>query len=413
MTSICDVIVIGGGMVGLATAYHLARRGARTLVLEAGDLGGGSSGACTGRVQVAEGHLDPLNLRLIREGLARLETLEAELDADFEFHRVGFLALIDAPHLWDQWTGRAAALTAAGIPTRMLDQAELRRAEPYLNAERFLGAAYTREGLLDPFRFCAAYACAARRHGAALRPHTPVTAMQVQGQRVVAVEAGGQRFSASHVAVMAGAWTASLLRMAGVSLPIRHTHAEAFITEPVALPLENTVELASFYETIHGKDRAVSVGFSRHANGTLLVTEAVFKSAELHRRSSAWGLAAMAADLARLYPVLAGVQVVRGWGIPTPFTPDDEPAIGWVPGRDNLFVAAAFMQTITAVPLICDWMAGMLVGEPPPADLGLFAPARLSGNELSEISEPQKDECSCEQLASISPARQRGADHHC
>ncbi len=374
-----DVIIIGGGMVGLATAYHLARRGARVLLLEAGELGGGSSGACTGRAQVAEGHLDPLNLRLIREGLARLETLETELDYAFEWHRIGFLALIDAQHLWDEWTGRAAALTAAGIPTRMLDQADLRRVEPHLNADSFLGAAYAVEGLLNPFRFCAAYARAARRHTATLRPHTPVTAMQTAGQRVLAVEAGGERYAADTVAVMAGAWTAPVARLAGVALPIRHTHAEAFVTEPVALRLANTVELASFYETIHGKERAVSVGFSQHRGGTLVVTEAVFKSAELHRRSSAWGLAAVAADLARLYPALAGVRVVRGWGIPTPFTPDDEPVIGWAPGCDNLFVAAAFMQTITAVPLICDWMAGMILGEPPPVDLGLFAPARFVG----------------------------------
>jgi len=384
MTNTYDAIIIGGGMVGLATAYHLARRGAHTLLLEASDLGGGSSGACTGRAQVAEGHLDPLNLRLIREGLARLETLQDELDAEFEFHRIGFLALIDAPHLWDAWVARASALAAAGIPAEMLDQKALRRAEPLLNAERFLGAACAREGLLDPFRFCAAYARAARRYGATLRPHTPVTALHVAGSRIAAIEAGAECFAADRVAVMAGAWTARVARLAGVDLPIRHTHAEAFITEPVALPLHNTIQLASFYETIHGKDRAVSVGFSRHANGSLLVTEAVFKSAELHRRSSAWGLATVAADLVRLYPALAGVNVVRGWGIPTPFTPDDEPVVGWAPGVDNLFVAAAFMETITIVPLICDWIAGMIIGEPPPADLGLFAPARFSGNEPLE-----------------------------
>jgi glycine/D-amino acid oxidase-like deaminating enzyme len=67
-----DVIVIGGGMLGLSTAYHLARRGARILLVQADDLGGGTSAACSGRAQVAEGHLDPLNLRLVSEGLGRL-----------------------------------------------------------------------------------------------------------------------------------------------------------------------------------------------------------------------------------------------------------------------------------------------------------------------------------------------------
>jgi glycine/D-amino acid oxidase-like deaminating enzyme len=115
-------------------------------------------------------------------------------------------------------------------------------------------------------------------------------------------------------------------------------------------------------------------------NDPLVVTEAVFKTAELHRRSSAWGLAGVAADLLRLYPALAGVRMVRGWAIPTPVSPDDEPLVGWAPGLDNLFVAAAFMETITAVPLVCDWMAGMILGEAPPADLGLFAPGRFTGN---------------------------------
>jgi sarcosine oxidase, subunit beta len=384
VTNHYDVIIVGGGMLSLATAYHLARRGMRTLLLEAGELGGGSSGACTGRAQVAEGHLDPLNLRLIREGMARLETLEEDLGASFELRRVGFLALIDSQHLWDEWTARAAQLTAAGIPTQMLDQAALREAEPHLSADRFLGAAYAFEGLLNPFRFCAAYAWAARRLGAVLRPRTPVTGMRVNGQRVTAVETRTERFDADRVAVMCGAWTAPVARLAGVELPIRHTHAEAFVTEPVALRFGNTIQLASFYETIHGKDRAVSVGFAQHAgrsrdaHGALMVTEAVTKTTELHRRTSAWGMAGMAADLLRLYPALRGVRVVRGWAIPTPFSPDDEPLVGWAPKCDNLFVAAAFMETITVVPLICDWMAGMILDETPPADLSLFDPKRFA-----------------------------------
>ena len=373
-----DVIIAGGGMLGLSTAYHLARRGARTLLLQADDLGGGSSAACTGRAQVAEGHLDPLNLRLVREGMARLETLEEELGVAFELRRVGFLALINSQHLWDEWVERAALLTAAGIPTQMLDQATLREAEPYLNADGLLGAVYALEGILNPFRFCAAYAGAARRHGALLRPQTPVRGIRVTGTRVITVEAGTERFEADKVAIMCGAWTARVARLARVELPIRHTHAEAFVTEPVALPLNNTVQLAGFYEAIHGKKRAVSVGFSRDAHGALVVTEAVTKTTELHRRSSAWGLAGMAADLLRLYPALRGIRAVRGWAIPTPFSPDDEPLVGWAPGCDNLFVAAAFMQTITAVPLICDWMAGMILGETPPADLSPFDPHRFA-----------------------------------
>jgi sarcosine oxidase subunit beta len=387
-----DVIVIGGGMLGLSTAYHLARQEApnsrRVLLLQAGDLGGGTSAACSGRAQVAEGHLDPLNLRLIREGLARLETLEEELGTPFEWRRAGFLALIPAPdavegsaqHLMDEWTERATVLSAAGIPTEVLDRQALEEAEPYLNAEGFVGAAHAVEGLLNPFLFCWAYARAARRHGAQLRPRTPVTAMRVQGQRVMAVQAGGEWFEADRVAIMAGAWTPQVAGLAGASVPLDHTHAEAFITEPVALPLHNTIEMADFYERIHGRKQAVAVGFSPDPHGALIVTEAVTQTRELHHRSSSWGLAGMAAELTQLCPALAGVRALRGWAIPTAFTPDDEPIVGWLPELDNLFVAAAFLETITAVPVASGWMAGMIVGQSPPVDLGPFAPDRFSSD---------------------------------
>lgn len=378
MTKSFDVIIVGGGMVGLSTAYHLARLGARPLVLQAAELGGGSSAACSGRAQVAEGHLDPLNLRLIRDGLARFATLEEELDAPFEWRRTGLLCLINSPQLWAAWEQRALTLTAAGIPTRLLNLTELQTAEPYLNSAGFLGAAYTLEGMVNPFRFCWAFAKAALRLGAVLRPRTPVTAMQVEGDRVAAVEAGGERFTSAHVAIMCGAWTARVARLAGVNVPIDHIHAEACVTEPVSLTLNHTIEMADFYETIHGKSRAVAVGFTREPNGALVVTEAITRTAELHRRSSAWGIAGIAAGLLRLYPALAGVRVARAWGAPTPFTPDEEPIIGWWPERANLFVAAGFMQTITALPLVSEWMARMLLHEPLPVDLGLFAPNRFT-----------------------------------
>lgn len=375
-----DVVVIGGGMLGLSTAYHLALRGARILLLQAGDLGGGSSSACSGRAQVAEGHLDPVNIRIIREGLTRLETLEEELGTAFEWRRMGFLALINSQRLWDDWVARAEILTSAGIPTEVLDRAALQEAEPHLNTEGFLGAAHAVEGLLNPFLFCWAYAKAARRHGALLRPQTPVTAMRVVEQRVEAIEAGGEWFEADRVAIMCGAWTPQVARLAGVDVPLSHTHAEAFVTEPVSLALNHTIELADFYERIHGRDQAVAVGLSRDLHGGLVITEAVAKTSELHRRSSSWGMAGMAADLVQLCPALAGVRALRAWGIPTSFTPDNEPLAGWLPERDNLFVAAAFLETITAVPVASEWMADMILGESPPVDLAPFAPDRFSSD---------------------------------
>jgi glycine/D-amino acid oxidase-like deaminating enzyme len=179
---------------------------------------------------------------------------------------------------------------------------------------------------------------------------------------------------------MCGAWTPKVAQLAGADVPLRHTHAEAFITEPASLTLHNTIELADFYERIHGRDHAIAVGFSPDPHGALIVTEAVTRTDELHRRSSSWGLAGMAAELTRLYPALSRLRALRAWAIPTAFTPDDEPLVGWLPERDNLFVAAAFLETITAIPVASEWMAGTILGESPPVDLARFAPDRFSAD---------------------------------
>lgn len=380
MNSNYDVILIGGGMAGLSTAYHLARKGARTLLLEAGELGGGTSAACSGRAQVNEGHLDPLNLFLVREGMARLSTLEEELGHGFDWRRVGYFCLIPSPSLWETWAHRASILSENGIPTQLVDRKTLQEAEPLLNTAGLLGASYSEEGLLNPFHFCWAYAQAARRLGAELRAGTPVVGMKTAGARIAGVETPAGSFSGGCVAVMAGAWTPEVLSLAGESLPIHFTHAEAFITERVGMPLRHTIGMADFYDRIHGSARAVSVGFTVEPDGALMVTEAVSEADAIGRGCSAWGMAGMASDLLRLYPGLAKARALRGWGVPTPFTPDEEPVVGPMPAWENLFVSAGFLLTITTIPVLSEWTAGMIVGETPPMDISPYAPARFTSN---------------------------------
>ncbi|HMQ55075.1 MAG TPA: FAD-dependent oxidoreductase [Anaerolineae bacterium] len=370
-----DVIIIGGGLAGLALAYQLARRRVSVLLLEANTLGSGTSGASAGRAQVSEGHRG-LHMQLVQAGLARLEQLEAELEAAFEWRRLGNLMLIEQAKHWRWWTDQVAYLTEHGFTAEILDRPALQQAEPLLRVDKFLGAAWCLEGHLNPLKLCQAYARAARRHGAQLEPHTAVTGFAWQGERSVQVCTPARRLSAGTVVVTAGAWSGELLARAGINLPVQFTHAEAIITEPLPPVLHHHVGLADFYETIHNQAQAVSIGLAQQQSGTLLITEAVHQSQKIHRRNSAWGLPAMARELLQLFPGLTAVRVIRSWAAPSPFLPDEQPAIGWLPGPGNLFVATCFHLTITTIPVLSELMAGMILGEPAAA-LAEFNPARF------------------------------------
>jgi len=289
------------------------------------------------------------------------------------------LILIEHERHWRQWQAQVAHLRQRGLAADMLDRQALSTAEPLLRVEKFLGAAWCREGHLNPHKLALGFARAARRGGAKLRPQSPVVEFTRRGSKISGVRtAAGDEFSAGVVLVAAGAWSGQLLRLAGVELPVQFTHAEAFITEPLPPLLRHHIGLADFYDTIHNRRQAVSVGLAQQQAGTLLVTEAVAQTGQLHRRNSAWGIPAVARDLLALFPALSGVRVMRGWAAPSPFLPDEQPAIGWAPGLDNLFIATCFHLTITTIPVLSQMMAAMILGQPVEPSLAEFSPARFA-----------------------------------
>lgn len=372
-----DVVIVGGGFIGCAAAYHLARRGLSVLLLEAKGLASGSSGTCGGRAQVAECH-PGLHMQLVLLGIARLEQLEEELDYDFEWRRLDNIMLIRQENHWQEWTEQLALLRRLGVPCEMLDGAALREAEPDLRTADYLGAAMSFEGHLNPLKYAWAWGRAARRHGAVLHTHEPVTGFQHDGPRLTAVETAQGRYGAGVVLVACGAWSGRVLRLAGAELPVRSTNAEAMISEPLPPILRHSVGMADFYETIHNQPRAVSLGVIQNEGGTLYIAESVEMTGEIRERVSTWGPPGMAAELLRLAPQLHGLRVMRAWTGQSPFLPDAQPGIGWMPGYDNLFASTCFHLTITTTPILTDLVSRMIVGETVEPSLDSFSPARFS-----------------------------------
>jgi glycine/D-amino acid oxidase-like deaminating enzyme len=350
----CDLLIIGGGFAGTALAYHAAKAGAEILLLEAGELCSGTSGACTGRAQVIESETEAY-LDLVLSGFSKLEGLAEELDLEWELP--GHLTLIYNEMEWQSYEALTHRLNRRGVPAEMLDRRELLAAVPGLMAEGCLGAAYSQEGRLNPFKFCLGYARAAARHGARLRTRTTVSGFVRQRGRITRVWAGNEDYSIGTVVLAAGAWTGTLAEMAGSHLPMRFTRAEALVSEPLPPFIRHHIGMSGFYEAVHGAQRAVTLGLGQVRSGALVVSNAIQQAETIDRTSSAWGLPAISRGVSHLFPGLKGVRIVRTWAAPSPFLPDYLPAIGWLPGVENLYVAAGFHLAVPTIPALAEAVA--------------------------------------------------------
>jgi glycine/D-amino acid oxidase-like deaminating enzyme len=229
--SAADVIVIGGGIVGLATAYFLAKRGVRVILLEKGRLAWEQSSRNWGFVR-QQGR-DPAELPMAALSNRIWCDLEQELAIDAEWCQGGNLALAQNADDLDRYAEGAKAAQAAGIDTRVLTANEVRAVFPQLEAP-FVGGLYTAtDGQADPLKATLAFAEGARRAGAVLREYCAVNAICTTNSRVSGVATDTGELRADAVVCAAGVHSGYLGRLAGLNLPQRSMRATVAATRPL------------------------------------------------------------------------------------------------------------------------------------------------------------------------------------
>ena len=380
-----DVVVVGGGLIGSAAAYHLARRGMRTLLIEQGDLASGASGANFGNIQVQDAEFG-LSLELTLQGYGAFSSLEAELDCDLDYRPTGSLLLIETDGQWAAMARRAADLQAAGVSAQLLDLEEARCLAPGLSAELVIGALHhAHEGQLNPFKLVHAYVLRGRQQGLEVWTHTEVTKVSVQGGRVTGVDyraarsngAGAGHIAAGWVVLAAGAWARRLARTADIDLPLRWVHGEALITEPLPPLTQHAISSAAFFEqTEESEEQAVGFCMRQRPEGNVMIGEAANVTGALGRRVTATALPAIAREARRRFPALGQAAVLRGWAIPVAFVPDNRPLLGPVDEVTGLLVATGLKSTIILTPFAGALVADMVTGRELDPRLAEFSPSR-------------------------------------
>lgn len=328
-----DVVIIGGGVMGASTAFHLAEVGVRNIVVvERGDLCCGSSGKPIGGVRAQ--FSDPLNIELGSRSLRAYQEFPHRPGADIGLDTVGYLFLLDSEQQVSDFETGVELQNSLDVPSRMISPSEARRLCPYIRTDGLLAAAYSpADGHARPALVVQGYARAAARAGVTFATHTAVSGIHTAGNRITGVHTSRGSIACSTVICAAGAWSAQIGDMAGINLPILPVRRQLAFTAPLAPPAPRipfTIDFASS-GYFHNSDDGLLFGLADPDQEDGFDTTWTPEWLELFR-----------AVARRRAPALADMESVSGWAGLYENTPDHNALIGRSAELPNFLYAAGF-----------------------------------------------------------------------
>ena len=381
--STADAVIIGGGVMGCAIQYHLARLGvANTVLLERDVLGSGS----TGRSQaICRMHYsNAVTTELAWQSLQVFADFDARVGGTSGFVNTGYLVVVNEAD--EAGLERNVAMQQElGVPTSVVSQDDLAQVAPMVTLYDDERAAWEpNSGYADPYQVTVSYAARAREAGARILMRTPAGGIETQGDRVRAVvTADGDRIATDTVIVAAGPWSKQVLAGVGVDvplIPVRHQVAT------VARPVERVPN--------HPTVGDISQSFSFRPDGSNFTTMGFGDDNEqsdpdVYPQGLELAEAAIArGKLARRIPGMADAYYRGGWSGLFTTTPDWHPVLDAVPGVGGLYCGIGFSgHGFKLSPAIGKAVAEMVVeGRARDVDLTPLRFTRFAEGDLLESS---------------------------
>jgi len=317
--SSAEAVIIGAGIVGVSTAYYLAKHGVKDVVLvEKGTICSGSTGRCGACIRAQWG--TEMNCRLGIAALDIFEQLDDELGMSIGLNQGGYLLVAYTDEEKETLRKGMLLQNSLGIQSRQITLSEAREICPGLAAEDATGFFFhARDGHADPFLTTFAYLEAAKRLGVTCHRNTTCTGVTVRDGAVRGVETDKGPISAPIVINCAGAYSQDIAAMAGVELPNWAERHEILITEPVAAGVCPCM-LMSFSGNYYIQQRP---------HGSIICGMSPDGRPEDHDNGTSWQFVEkMSRVLAKLLPRTRGIRVARQWSGQYDMTPDAQPVIG-------------------------------------------------------------------------------------
>jgi sarcosine oxidase subunit beta len=367
-----DVVVVGGGVIGTSTAFHLAEAGVDVCLVERDELAGGSTSRAAGGVRAQ--FSDPLNVAFGLRSIRAFERFGERPGAEIDLHQVGYLFLLDRPEDVAAFEASVALQNELGVPSRFVELHEIERLCPLAALDGVLAASYCPlDGHASPEAVTQGYAAGVRSHGGTVLTGCAVTGVDVEGGEVAAVRTSQGRIETRTVICAAGVWSPQLARDVGVELPVEPYLREVAFTGPVAgmpdrLPL--TIDFSTgFY-------------FHREGPGLLFGMADPDQPAGFDMQSDRPWLELVLEVAERRCPALLDMGIAGGWKGYYEVTPDHNALVGEAQTPRRFLYATGFSgHGFLQGPAVGEIVRDLVLGREPFVDVAALSAERFARAE--------------------------------
>ena len=355
------VVVIGGGVIGASVACHLAAAGVDVLLLEAHELGSGSTCKAAGGVRAS--FSDPVNVMMGMRGLEVYARFPELYGQQIDFSRQGYLYCLSDPASLAAFSECAALHRSLGVASEIITPEQAAVVSPLVDPSAMLAALWSPEDArATPESVVAGYAAAARRHGAVLATGVRVTGIERSGPDITAVMTTSGIIRTDTVVCAAGAWSGAIGQMAGVELPVAPSRRVIAFTEPLydsPQPWPLTVSFPStFY--FHPEGLGLAFGWSDDEE-----PDGYDLTVDMER----W-LERAAPHALRAAPSLLDAGVARSWAGLYENTPDHNQVIGRAVDVPGFLYATGFSgHGFLMAPATGEIVRDLVLGRTPEFDI--------------------------------------------
>ncbi len=373
-----DVVIVGAGLHGLATAYYLGKRHGikKVALLDRGYIGGGNSGRNTAilrsNYRTAEG------IPFYDASLKLYEQMSQELGWNVMFSQCGHLTLAHTDSSLVGLRVRAENNQVLGIDSRMIGPEEIKKLVPAIDISsraRFpiMAALYHPPGgVIRHDAVVWGYARACDRMDIEIHPYTEVTGIHVEKGRATSVATSRGNIAAGAVVNVTAGWASTISKMAGVPLPIVSHQLQACVTEPLKPFLDKVIVSAALHVYVNQTDK-----------GELVLGAEIDPYQSYSLRSTLPTLEQIAGHTLDLFPQLHGLRILRQWAGVCDMTPDYAPIIGRAEEVENFYMDVGWgTYGFKAGPIAGKCTAELIAtGQTPPL-IQAFSPGRFRAGQL-------------------------------